>query len=147
MNMKKFFITSMGILVMFSVVLFLVQGLVFAETCQIVKITAEKTGSVSRIVVTPDKITVPPDSCVVFMNWVRKDKVRVSFRDNVKECKLTADTSAGFGLAVGEECYLTDYLTRGKTASMYFANPGVYKYTLDMEGQPSVKTEGVIEVK
>jgi len=145
--MKRFFVTSMGILVMFSAVLFLGQGLVFAETCQIVTITSEKAGSADRIVITPDKITVPPDSCVVFMNWVRIDKVRVSFRENVKECKFTANANAGFGLAVGEECYMTDYLARGKTASMYFANPGVYKYTLDMEGKPSVKTEGVIEVK
>lgn len=145
--MKKFFVTSMGILVLFGAVLFLAQGLVFAETCQIVSITSEKAGSADRIVITPDKITVPPDSCVVFMNWVRKNKVRVSFRDNVKECKFTSDSNVGFGMAVGEECYLTDYLTRGKTASMYFANPGVYKYTLDMEGNPSVKTEGVIEVK
>lgn len=147
MNMKKIFVTSTGILVLFGAVLFLVQGLVFAETCQIVTITSEKAGSADRIVITPDKITVSPDSCVVFMNWVRNDKVRVSFRENVKECKFTSDANAGFGLAVGEECYLTDYLTRGKTASMYFANPGVFKYTLDMEGKPSVKTEGVIEVK
>ena len=147
MNMKKFFVTSTGILVMFSAVLFLGQGLVFAQTCQIVTITAEKAGTAPRIVITPDKITVPPDSCVVFMNWVRNDKVMVSFRENVKECKLTADANAGFGLAVGEECYMTDFLTRGKTASMYFANPGVFKYTLDMEGKPAVKTEGVIEVK
>jgi len=147
MNMKKFFVTSTGILVLFGAVLFLVQGLAFAETCQIVTITSEKAGSADRIVITPDKITVSPDTCVVFMNWVRVDKVRVSFRENVKECKFTADSNAGFGLAVGEECYLTDYLARGKTASMYFANPGVFKYTLDMEGKPSVRAEGVIEVK
>ncbi|SPD75223.1 exported hypothetical protein [uncultured Desulfobacterium sp.] len=145
--MKKFFVTSMGILVLFGAVLFLGRALAFAETCQVVSITSEKAGTADRIIITPDKITVPPGSCVVFMNWVRNDKVRVSFRENVKECKLTLDANAGFGLAVGEECYLTDYLTRGKTASMYFTSPGVFKYTLDMEGKPSVKTEGVIEVK
>jgi hypothetical protein len=147
MNMKKCFVTASGILAMFGAVLLLGQGLVFAETCQIVRITAEKGADATRIVITPEKITVPPDTCVVFLNWVQKDRVRVSFRENVKECKLTADSSAGFNLAVGEECYMTEFLTRGKTASMYFAKPGAFKYTLELEGTPIVKTEGVIEVK
>jgi hypothetical protein len=146
-TMKKFYVTSIGILFMVSAVLLLGQSLVFAETCQIVRITAEKGAAGTRIEITPEKATVPLDTCVVWVNWVTECRVRVAFKENAKQCKLSTDSQVGFEMAEGEECYLTEYLTRGKTASMYFNKPGTFKYTLELEGKPAIKAEGVIEIK
>ena len=145
--MKKFYVTSTGILFLVSAILLLGQSLVFAETCQIVRIMKEKGAAGTRIAIIPEKVTVPQDTCVVWMNWVTAGKVRVAFKENAKQCKLSTDSPVGFSMAEGEECYLTEYLTRGKTASMYFNKPGTFKYTLELEGKPAIKAEGVIEIK
>jgi len=107
----------------------------------------EKGAAESRLTITPEKITVPPDTCVVWVNWVQGDRVSVSFRENVKQCVASNASPTGFILNEGETCYITEFLTRGKTASMYFNKPGVYKYTLELDGKPTVQKQGVIEVK
>jgi len=147
MNMKKSYVGFAGILLMLGAVLLLSHRPIFAESCQIVRITMEKGATESRLAVIPEKITVPPDTCVVWMNWVQGDRVSVSFRENVKQCVASTASPTGFNLNEGESCYMTEFLTRGKTASMYFNKPGVFKYTLELEGKPTVQREGVIEVK
>ena len=80
--------------------------------------------------------------------------VTVSFAENAKQCDLSTEAT-GFNLADGEECYLAEMLTRGTTASMYFNEPGLYKYHLEMAGKTTGaegpgrtknSVEGVIEV-
>lgn len=147
MNTKKSYVTSTGVLMILIAIMLLGHGLVFSETCQLIRITEEVGAADTRITINPEKITVPPDTCVVWINWVERHGVSVSFKENVKQCVLATDSPSGFDLKPGEACYVTEHLPRGKTASMYFHKPGVFKYTLELEGKPGVTAEGVIEIK
>jgi hypothetical protein len=147
MNMKKSYVRSYGVLMILIAVIMLAPGLVFAETCQLIRITEETGAGDTRIIINPEKITVPLRTCVVWINWVEMHGVSVSFRENAKQCVFATDASTGFEMKAGESCYLTEHFPMGKTASMYFHKPGVFKYTLELEGKPNVTAEGVIEIK
>jgi hypothetical protein len=155
MKAKRSCVILAGVLIVLCTVLFLGQSPVFSEYCQIIRITEEKGGAGTRIEIHPQKITVSVDTCVVWLNWVTSDRVTVSFRENAKQCKLSTDAT-GFNLAPGEECYYAEFLSMGRTASMYFKEPGVYKYHLEMPGKndsgsigpirTKIEAEGIIEV-
>ena len=157
MNMEKLrFKKTFGL---FLVSAFLLgSSLVYAEDmCQIIRIQEGKGAGGSRIEIFPEKITVSVGTCTVWINWINEKEVRVSFRENAKQCILSTEASTGFEeleLKTGESCYISEKLPRGKTASLVWTKPGSYKYNLEAPGSSSQKgyigkimAEGVIEVK
>lgn len=137
--------------------LLLGSSLVNSKMCQIIRIEDEKGSGGTRLTISPEKITVPVGTCTVWMNWVTKGDINVSFRENAKECVAASESATEFDLIelkAGEFCYIADKLSRGKTSSLYWKTPGVYKYTIEMTetGKDSIYTgkpmaTGVIEVK
>lgn len=129
--------------------------------CQIIRIEKGKGGGGTRVELYPERITVPVGTCTVWVNLIASEEVQVSFRENVKECVMATEASTGFkelNIKTGETCYITDKLPRGKTASLFWNKPGVYKYTIELPdpkvsagpqggytGKPSAT--GVIEIK
>jgi hypothetical protein len=129
-----------------------------AERCEIIKIEKASPSAGSRLEISRKTLSISAGSCTVWMNWVEKGEVQIVFRENAKACILATDSPSGFHegeLKAGELCYFTDPLPLGKTASLYWSKPGVYRYTVEMVGQQknapvTVKNpmaEGVIEVK
>ena len=94
--------------------------------------------------VKPQYLTVPPGSCVVFVNWVRVDEIMVSFKEG-KTCADVTQAPSGFSFD-DEGCYVTDYLPMGKTSSLRFMEPGVYRYDIKWKGTLAPVAEGQITV-
>ena len=138
-------------------VLLISSSLVNAKMCQVIRIEWEKGSGGTRLNIFPIKISVPVGTCTVWMNWVTRGDINVSFRENAKECVAASEAATEFNLIDlkdGESCYVADKLSKGKTASLYWKTPGVFKYTIEMTetskdliytGKPMAT--GIIEVK
>ncbi|MBW2370666.1 MAG: hypothetical protein JRH15_22570 [Deltaproteobacteria bacterium] len=151
------FKTASAFFIVFAI-LTLGASSVHADMCQIIRIEHTKGGGSSRLEVFPSKITVPVGTCTVWVNWVAREEVQVSFRENAKQCMLASESPTGFSemqLKAGESCYISESLPRGKTASLFWNKPGVYKYNLEISNPRSsgsgrngkLLTQGVIEVQ
>ena len=160
MNIKKLCFKTKTVLVMACAVLLLCSSLAYAaDNCQIIKIRKKGAGGGSNVQIFPEKITVPVGTCTVWINFIRSGNVQVSFRENAKQCILATDAATGFKefkLETGEACYYSDKLSHGKTASLLWTEPGIYKYTIEtptetrtamIDYKRNIKAEGIIEVK
>jgi len=158
MDNKKLNQKSRLVLVLISAVLLLGSSLVYAaERCQMIVIEEGQGAEGARLRITPEKVTIPVGTCTVWINWVSDRRVRVCFRGNAEQCIKSSTSSTGFEekqLKPGESCYITEPLQVGKTASLYWTKPGVFKYTLEARGSETgngwfgdIMAQGVIEVK
>ena len=161
MKPSKLSFYSIGILLLVSVALLIWNTSAFAANmCQVIRLEPDKTVAGTKIGIMPERITVPKSTCIVWINWFQTGKVQVSFRENAKACMISAEAPVGFleqELKEGQSCYTTRELSQGETASLYFRQPGVYKYTVEYIGQTTggagdiiprqPTSEGVIEVK
>ena len=160
MNIKKSSFKTTAVLFLVSAALLLSSGMVYAEgSCQIIRIQQEKGAGGSRIDIYPAKVTVPVGTCTVWINWVESKEVKVSFREDAKVCMLSTASPQGFEelkLKDNESCYISETLPRGKTASLHWTKPGIYKYVLEAPGaiglgesgySGNILANGVIEVK
>jgi hypothetical protein len=152
---KKLHLKVTRALIISCAFLLLGSSLAQADVCQIIRIEHAIGHGVSRIEIFPEKITVPVGTCTVWVNWIDVGEVQISFRENVKSCILAIESPSGFKeaeLKTGETCYLSDSLRRGRSASLLWKKPGVYKYTLELTKSrvttsPTRLTTGIIEVK
>jgi len=158
MNIRKLSFKTTTVLFLLGAALLLSASMVYAgDSCQIIRIHKDKAGGGSSLLINPEKITVPVGTCTVWINFVRKGGVRVSFRENAKQCMLSTEAQTGFSelkLKSGESCYVSEMLSLGKTASLYWSKPGIYKYTLETPTATGttfyagdIVADGVIEVK
>jgi hypothetical protein len=158
MNIKKLCFKTTAALFLVSAVLMLGNSLVYAaDKCQIIRIQEGKGAGGTRLEISPERITVPVGTCTVWINWVMGREVRVSFRENAKQCIMSSEAATGFEeleIKPGETCYISETLPRGKTVSLVWTEPGSYKYSLEAPGSSTqegysgtVIAEGVIEVK
>jgi len=122
-----------------------------ADRCEIIRISLDRAGGGSLVRIDPEKITVPTGTCTVWINFVGDRKVQVNFRENANQCILATEAATGFKkikLDTGEECYASDVLPIGKTASLVWVKSGIYKYTLETEAyKREIIATGVIEVE
>jgi hypothetical protein len=92
-------------------------------------------------------MTVPKETCVVWVNWVSRERVRINFEKSGKSCIRSTESPSGFKELEG--CYLTEFLPRGKSASLVFKNPGAYKYQVEIPDKSKTRAgvyPGKIEV-
>ena len=158
MEIKRLCYKTKTAFVLVSTFLLFGASLVYAtDSCQFIRIQEGKGAGGTRIEISPEKVTVPVGTCTVWINWDSDREIQVSFRENAKQCILSTKSSTGFeelNLKPGESCYISNKLPRGKTASLFWTKPGVYKYQL-MAPAPIAKegyvgkmiAEGIIEVK
>jgi outer membrane protein OmpA-like peptidoglycan-associated protein len=160
MNIRKLSFKTTTVLFLLGAALLLGSSMVYAEgSCKIITITKIQAGGGSSILIKPEKATVSVGTCTVWINFVRRGDLRVSFRENAKQCILATDEATGFKeikLESGESCFASETLPQGKTASLVWSTPGTYKYTLETPATTTttgtgmsvrnVQAEGVIEV-
>ena len=161
MNLRKLIFKTTTVSFLVSAALLLSICMVYAgDKCQLIRIEMGKGGAGSRLEIFPQNITVPVGACTVWINFVQRGEVQVSFRENAKVCKMSTEASQGFDLSElknGESCYISEKLPRGKTASLVWTKPGIYKYTLDAPAAAvgsavklhggDIMAEGIIEVQ
>jgi outer membrane protein OmpA-like peptidoglycan-associated protein len=156
MNIRKFsFITTTVLFLLGTALLFSASMVYAGGSCKIIKIRKDLAGGGSSLIILPEKATVPVGTCTVWINFAKRSELKVSFRENAKQCILATNEQTGFQeieLKTGESCYDSEGLTYGKTASLTWATPGIYKYILEAlattgtEYAGKIQAEGVIEV-
>jgi hypothetical protein len=104
-----------------------------AQRCYIIRIQPEKGKAGRSIRIDPATAEIEKGACVVWINWVTAQQVRVVFKEDGKKCKDSTDAPTGFEFA--ENCYLTNFLTAGGTSSLRFFEPGTFKYVVEVPGQ------------
>jgi len=160
MDIRKLGFKTTMISFLVSAAFMLSTCMVYAgDSCQFIKIRKKGAGGGSSVEIFPEKITVPVGTCTVWINFIRGGKVNVSFREGAKQCILSTDAASGFDeikLDTGESCYYSEALSLGKSASLYWTKPGIYKYTIEAPKGTATSTQnysgniigkGVIEVK
>lgn len=106
------------------------QSRTYAQECQVVRILREKQASGDTIRLNPDALTVKKGDCVVWVNWHVESAARVNFREDAKRCQEATEAPSGFKAA--ENCFLTEFMGVGRTASLRFVDPGTYTYEIEM---------------
>ena len=151
----------LGILTLTALMLLPIPAVVYAEdTCQVIRLSLDRAGGGSSVQIYPENITVPVGTCTVWINFIERREVQVSFRENAKKCIAATDAATGFkdfNLGAGESCYMTDRLSYGKTASLHWIEPGTFTYTIEVpSSEPGTRTgtesaamlsKGTIELK
>lgn len=67
--------------------------------------------------------------CVVWINWARTTEVEVNFREG-KRCSDATKTPVGFRMDA-MNCYVTDRIRLGGTASLMFTGDGTFDYEVE----------------
>ena len=156
-NKKLRFKTTAALLLVGAFLLFCGSLAYAGDRCQIIRVEEMKGAGQHRIDIFPSRITVPVGTCTVWINFMKAGDVHVSFRENAKQCIMSSGAATGFEeleIKPDETCYISEKLPRGKTASLVWTKPGIYKYTLEAPRKRAqvgysgnTITEGVIEVK
>ncbi|MDX9787790.1 MAG: hypothetical protein RBT11_13485 [Desulfobacterales bacterium] len=128
------------VLIMICAFFVLHTGLLNAAQCFIVRIAKESVGGEHRIYLYPSELKVPKDSCVIWVSWIEKENVSINFDENSKSCILATESASGFIEAEG--CFLTDFLTYGKTVSLNFKEAGTFSYKLEVLEKSAKPEEG-----
>jgi len=98
-----------------------------AEECYVVKIFGE--GSPVSVRIEPDIVSISKGNCVVWINWARTTEVEVNFREG-KRCSDATKTPVGFRMDA-MNCYVTDRIRLGGTASLMFTGDGTFDYEVE----------------
>lgn len=97
-----------------------------AQECRIVRISGGTGVQTDGLWIDPDVLMVPKGSCVIWINWVRKEDVTVKFEEG-KKCQDVTDAPTGFSMNT-EGCYVTSWIPLGGTSSLTFKEAGTYEY-------------------
>jgi len=156
---KKLRFKTKAVLFLASAALLLGSSLVYAaDDCRIIRIKKDIGSGITRIQIVPEKLTVSVGTCTVWINRVMDREVRIGFKENAKQCRLSTDAHTGFkelDLKAGESCYYSERMPRGKTSSVVWTQPGIFKYQIETSSNQTagqgfvgeIEAEGVIEVK
>ena len=98
-----------------------------AEECYFVKVFGE--GSPVSIRLDPDIISISKGHCVVWINWGREIEVTVKFQEG-KRCAEATKAPVGFRMDA-MNCYVTDRIPLGGTASLMFSADGTFDYEVE----------------
>ena len=159
MDIKKLRFKTTAVLFLVCAALLFGSSLVYAEDkCHVIRIQKDIGAGITRIQIIPEKITVSVGACTVWINRVTDREVRIGFKENAKQCRLSTDAHTGFkelDLEAGESCYYSERMPRGKTASVVWTQPGIFKYQIETSSTQTagqgfvgeIVANGVIEVK
>ncbi len=112
-----------------------------AEECYFVKVFGE--GSPASVRIEPDLLSISKGHCVVWINWARTTEVTVKFQDG-KRCADATKAPVGFRMDA-MNCYLTDRIPLGGTASLMFSADGTFDY--EVEAPSATPARGRIQVR
>jgi len=133
MNKRRLFLLVGSVLVLAATTFQVNQGTVDAQKCRIIRIHQEKGSAGTTIRIEPQSIHISKDTCVIWINWVPSQEVRVVFREDGKKCQDATDSPMGFSMA--ENCYVTNFIPLGGTSSLKFNGEGTFKYEVEVPGE------------
>lgn len=110
-----------------------------ANECRIVRLAGEVDLS-TKLLIEPSVLRIQKGTCVIWLNWVKTEEVRIVFEDG-KKCEDMTDSPIGFELDAAD-CYVTTFVARGETSSLMFNEPGTFAYVIKASG-----AEGAEEVQ
>jgi hypothetical protein len=126
---------------------FLNQKTANAQQCRIIRIHGDTTGHTAQA---PDKAWLEPKtlfvdkgSCVIWLNWIRTNEIKIIFEEG-KKCEDMTDAPVLFSLDAAN-CYVTTWVPLGGTSSLRFNEEGTFEYTIEVRG--GTKAKGTILVR
>lgn len=135
---KKILAVLVGLASVLVMTIFLANlETVGAQECRIIRIHKELGGSGHLIRLEPEVLHISQGTCVIWINWVPSQEIRINFREDGKRCTDATDAPAGFGVV--ENCYLTDFIPLGGTSSLRFNEEGTFKYEVEIPGERKVE--------
>ena len=145
MNRRMFFLgLGLGILVCAAVMAPYVT-VSEAQECRIVRLHGSAGGSPSQIYIEPGTIRVSEGACVVWVNWIIGPIIELKFDDG-KTCKsATTGVTPGWALDLEKNCFVTNLIPQGGTASLTFKEKGIYDFVI--ETKQGGKSSGKIVVQ
>ena len=155
MEKKKIILTiGLVLLIAMAAVLASLQNS-SAGDCKIIRIDQGKSGAGSLLTVEPGTLEISKGTCVVWINWVPAQQIKVMFEEDGQKCANATQSPVGFKLT--ENCFVTDFIPLGGTSSLHFKEAGTFKYKVvipdsqkdasQVGGFGPIKGEGVIVVK
>jgi hypothetical protein len=143
MSKKGYSIIASTILIAATITGLLIgQSNVFAGECRIIRVSGGSAAEFSKLYVEPKKMWISKGSCVVWVNWVRTDEIKIIFEDG-KTCSDLTDSPHGFEMTP-DNCYVTTWIPLGGTSSLRFLEKGIFKY--EIEASKGIKERGEINV-
>jgi hypothetical protein len=132
---RKHRLVSAGILLAGALtVFFALQGAVSGQKCRIIRIQQERGSAGTAVRIEPQTTHISRDTCVIWINWVPKQEVRVIFREDGKRCQDATDSPMGFSMA--EDYYVTSFIPLGGTSSLKFNDEGTFSYEVEVPSEP-----------
>ena len=133
--MKKNHVGCLSALLMLliSLTVFPLIDSLSAAECQLIRIFGEKGAAGNQIQIEPVEVTIPRDTCVVWINWVQWSKARIIFREDAKVCRSATQSPSGF--TEKDSFYTTSFMPRGGTASLTFVGKGKFRYKVEVPDQ------------
>jgi hypothetical protein len=140
--MKKWTI----LFVFFIITFFFNYNKISAIECRVVRIySGIAAESIRNLSIDPERTTILKDTCVIFVNLSLNPEVMINFKEG-KKCEEGTGAPNGFKLDQALGCYVSGFLPKGGTASLWFKEGGTYKYVVQATPQKTVVAEGEITV-
>jgi len=131
-----------------GLIIFLVTlDTIHAQDVRIVKIYGGSSLSTGDIYLDPQTLWISKGDIVIWNNLARTPRVQIVFKEG-KECQKVTSAPTGFKFDQAQECYLTDSIIFGGTASLRFNEQGTYEYLVrDAVETISIKAKGKVIAK
>ena len=149
MNNKKFCGLSPIVLtfVLGLIIFFVNLDTMHAQEVRIVKIYGGSSLSTGDIYLKPQDLWISKGDIVIWNNLARTPMVQIVFKEG-KTCQKVTSAPTGFKLDKTQECYVTEPIIFGGTASLRFNEKGTYEYLVrDAVETISIKAKGKVIVK
>ena len=149
MNNKKFCeLLPIVLTFVLGLIIFLVTlDTIHAQEARVVKIYGGSSLSTGDVYLEPQALWISKGDIVIWNNQARTPRVQIVFKEG-KTCQKVTRAPTGFKLDKAQECYLTDSIIFGGTASLRFNEQGTYEYLVrDAVETVSVKAKGKVIVK
>lgn len=132
------------VLLVAVLLLLLARGPTFAAEAQLVKIQPVGEGNLVGFYIDPPVLKIEKDMIVVWLSGIKDADIQVIFMDG-KVCKDVTAPTETFKMNA-KSCYVTSFISFGKTSSLQFIDAGTYRYYVaTATGQ--IKAKGTIVVR
>jgi len=143
MNKQRIARTMFAVLAIVGFIFFAVPAAVCAEgnVCHVIRINQAKGSAGTYIEVLPQIAKVPKGACVIWVNWVPENRIRITFKEHAQACMKSTGAPSGFKEV--ENCYLSEFIPLGKTVSLHFREAGSFKYNVEVPDTKKVTPGGI----
>lgn len=119
-----------------------IPGVAPAQECRLIKVHSFDSPA-GKFLIEPATLEIAKGDCVVWINWVGTHSIKVVFGD-AKQCEIISDAPSGFKAALNN-CYVTDLILIGGTASLRFKETGTYEYKIEAPGRKALTGKIIVK--